>query len=278
MLVSGNGSINQLLILDIKSKAVVMKKSKNLFLDFSISPEGNSFLFDTSKGISEFSFVSKRYQLVCKKSVYDLIYNDRNPTICLLSKNRQKKILFNGSAGFYKGIIVNAEGVKKRFYLTSASEIFWIDNSRIIYRSGNVGNFSVVLLNTENFEKRKLITNSLNTNIKYSRDFNKISFLKDQMINIYDIRKNNIFLTGLEGEDIYFSPDENLFISLLNRKLYIVDYYTVIKKSFYIKKNAKRLLNLYKEAYNKKIYWISSYSKGYLQKKIRIYNKYINER
>ena len=109
----------------------------------------------------------------------------------------------------------------------------------------------------------------------YSKHPEIISFLKDQIIHYYDIKKEEIINTGIEGEDVTFSPDGNQFISLLFKNLFITNKHIIQKRNMRIKKNSRHILILYKKLLARKRHWTNNYSPTYIRKKIRIYKKLV---
>jgi len=159
--------------------------------------------------------------------------------------------------------------------LSSSSEIYWIDNDRLIYRKGATGNFSVVIYNIKNQKEKVLLNNSFNTNITYSPHPMIAAFLRDQIINIYDFQKNKLINTGTEGEDILFSPNGNKFISLIYKKLFIIDIAALNKKTIELKRSWNEILSVYNELKNKNDEFTNEYSLDYINRKIITYNDLI---
>ena len=263
--------VGETLLLNIISKKFRKIGTVYPFLDFTISPGGNSILYETRKGIAELFPESGIRTILIKKTSYMDIASANAPTIALISPNRKKFVLLNGSGGRYKSKILTEKKSWKLSGVTSAAEIFWISNSRIIYRKGTTGNFSVNIYNLDTRRSKNISGNSLNTNIQYSKYPKIVSFLKDQLINIYDLRKKKKINTGLEGEDIHFSPDGNRFVSILFKKLFLTRTNTISRKTIELKKISAHLARLYKKILKSRKYWANQYSKHYIQRKISAY-------
>jgi hypothetical protein len=100
-----------------------------------------------------------------------------------------------------------------------------------------------------------------------------VSFLQDQIILIYDVRRNTIVNIGLEGEDVFFSPDGSRFISLYLKKLFINNVNMIKRKNMELVKITKQINILYKNLLELKNDWMNEYSPEYIRKKISVYSK-----
>src|SRR5208337_5305446 len=100
-----------------------------------------------------------------------------------------------------------------------------------------------------------------------------VSFLQDQVIQFYDMRRNAVLMIGLEGEDVFFSPDGSRFISLYLKKLFISNLNQIKRKNLELVKNSMQIKELYKILLDSKADWSNEYSPEYLRKKISVYGK-----
>lgn len=262
----------QRLILDTTLRKMDVEKTQYAFLDFSIPSSGNSIVYETRDRIIELQLDSAARKKLLEKSKYNDIVVSSSPSIAHLSPDRNRILITNGSGGYYQAkltgdVAFNIDGI------SSATEIFWIDNNRIIFRAGTSGNFSVVVLNIATKKRNTLLSRSFNTNITYSLHSKRASFLKDQLIHIYDFSKESIINTGLEGEDISFSPDGNKFCAIMYKKLFIVNIVTLKKKIIELKRSWKKILSIYKILNNKPEEYINQYSGHYIDRKIKAYNE-----
>jgi hypothetical protein len=101
------------------------------------------------------------------------------------------------------------------------------------------------------------------------------AFLREQIIHIFDLKKNSILNTGVEGEDISFSPNGNKFISLLYKKLFVIDLVTLNKKIIELKRSWNDISSVYNELKNKNNEFTNEYSPYYINRKISAYNDLI---
>ncbi len=266
---------NEIVIVDIESGNIRKFKSSSVFLDFTISPEGSSVVFEKGSRIEElFPDTGMRRELLTEKYYKDIKISG-NPTLAHISPDRQKLLIINGSGGNYRAKILWTGNNGQVFIngITSLSEIFWLDNFTIAYRKGYAGNYSVVLYDLRSNKTRIILERSFNTNICYSAYPEIISFLKEQVIYLFDISKGKIINTGIEGEDIFFAPNGNQFASLLFKKLFIVNYTTLQRKRIELKRSWKSIYLLYRNLVNKKDEHENQYSRLYLNRKADIYRK-----
>jgi hypothetical protein len=259
-------------VVDLLSGQSKTISSSYAFFDFTVPDEGNSIILERGKGIVELSLDTNFQRELLGKETYSDIIISSTPSICYLSPDRQKLLVLNGSGGNYNAklfgdsdpIIVNG--------ISSSSEVSWLDNFTFVYRTGYAGNFSVVLHNIKDNKTTTLLKNSYNTNINYSGHSEIISFLKEQIIFYYIKSEKKIVNTGLEGEDISFAPNGS-FISLLYKKLFIVNSDLVEKRRLDLKRSWKSILQLYKTLHDNKSEFENEHSRIFISRKIQLYNK-----
>ena len=102
-----------------------------------------------------------------------------------------------------------------------------------------------------------------------------ISFLKGQVIQIYNISDSRLINTGIEGEDVSFAPGKNSFISLIYKKLFIVDLNSLVKKRIELKRSWISILKVYRDLINRKSEYSNEFSAHYVNRKIRVYSNLI---
>ena len=261
------------IVIDIYSKKIKVLDSSYPFIDFSLSPSGNELLYETEKGIVEFFPDSNNKNIIIGKPEYSDIIKSHSPTIAYMSPNKKKIMLVNGSGGFYRAKFISSGKSWKLAGITSSSEIYWINNNQVICRKGDAGNYSVHVYDVSAQRSAVLVGKSLNTNIQFSNLSKMVSFLQDQIILIYDVRRNTIVNIGLEGEDVFFSPDGSRFISLYLKKLFINNVNMIKRKNMELVKITKQINILYKNLLELKNDWMNEYSPEYIRKKISVYSK-----
>ncbi len=260
-------------VLDLSAKKAVTLESYYPFLDFSVAPGGNSILVETKDGIAEYYPESGMRVIVLNRKEYADIVQGGTPVIALLSPNRKRIVVASGSGGAYRGKVISSGRSWRIPGITSANELFWVDNTMLVYRKGYVGNFSVHLYDTATQKSTELLGNSLNSNIQFSVFPKIISFLQDQIIHAYDVRRRESFTIGLEGEDVVFSPDGNRFISLYLKKLFITSVATAKRNNIELIKTAKEIIALYRNLLEARGSLVNEYSPEYVRKKIAVYGR-----
>ncbi|MBP7734728.1 MAG: hypothetical protein KA369_02020 [Spirochaetes bacterium] len=274
-LVEGENSMprGETQVLDLSAKSAVTLESTYPFLDFSVAPGGNTILVETKDGIAEYFPESGRKVIVLYRKEYADIIQAGSPVIAVLSPNRKKIVVASGSGGAYQGKVISSGRSWRIPGMTSASELYWVDNALLVYRKGYAGNFSVHLYDTTTQRSTELLGNSLNTNIQFSVFPKMISFLQDQVIHAYDVRHLENITIGLEGEDVIFSPDGNRFISLYLKKLFVTSVTTVKSKNIELAKTAKEIIALYRNLLDARGSLANEYSPEYIRKKISVYSR-----
>ena len=264
---------NHFLTIDLKTGRTNDRIANNLFLDFSVPPQGSSLIFESRDGICEEFTETGLIRLLFPPSAYSSIAHDGNPTIAIFSPNRSRCLLLNGSGGSYRTTILGGGHAPND--VSSVQEIFWASNDSIIYRAGYTGNYSVIL-ETVRSGRQTLVQDSLNTNLCFSHLPGKASFLYNQMIMIYNLNDKTTINTGLEGEDVYFAPNGTFFVSLFNKDLFLTRERTMLDRKSAIALNAAVILQIYKQNMNDDKIMLNDYSKIYFQKKIQTYSAFLD--
>jgi hypothetical protein len=274
LLRNGNTALSgETIVFDTRSKTTTKLESTYPFIDFSLSSSGNEILYETGRGIVEFSPDTLNKNIIVGRKEYSDIINPNSPTIAFLSPNRKKILLVNGSGGSYKAKIIFAKRSYGLSGVSSSSEIFWINNNQVAYRKGDAGNYTIHIYDVATQRSSVLGGRSLNTNLQYSSLSKIVCFLQDQVIQLYDLRRNAVLMIGLEGEDVFFSPDGSRFISLYLKKLFMSNLNQIKRKNLELIKNSIQIKELYKTLLDTKADWSNEYSPEYLRKKISVYGK-----
>lgn len=259
------------LILHLPSGRTTVIRSGYAFLDFSIAPEGDSVLYEAEGGFTELFPETGRRKIVLKKSSYADVVTANNPPLCLLSPDRQGMLLLSGGGGQYAAKVI-MRGVSFPLRgITSAAEVFWLDNRTIAFRGGYAGSFTVMVYDTVSRRTSRIAGPSFNTNIIFSPHPKILTFLRDQVIQILAIGK--IYSAGIEGEDVTFDPYGNRFTALLGRRLFVVNLQTLKKKGIELGRARDSLLALYRELRDRKQEMENEYSPEYIARKIGVYRE-----
>lgn len=266
--------LNRLLTVDLKTNKTQSRLTNNPFLDFSLPPNGSSLVFESKQGINEEFTETGLVRLLIPAADYSRIIGKNSYTIALFSPNRTRCLLLNGSGSGYKTHLWGGSG-QTPAVISSAEEISWLDNDSIIYRSGYSGNYSITVESLDGKIKRQLVKNSLNTNLCLSPAAGRAAFLHNQMIILYNIKDNSMVNTGLEGEDIFFSPNGVFFISIFQKELFLIREKTLLERKNHLKTHGNGLLQLYQQAASDNNALVNEYSKNYCTQKIKTYSAFL---
>jgi hypothetical protein len=260
-------------ILNLGSKRVIISQTASPFLDFSIPVNGNSIIYESKSGFVEYYPDYGMRRLILDRRRYSDIVTSKNPSIAFLSPDRRKILIINGGGGNYRGKIVQGRTSFRFPGISSATELYWIDNYNILFRKGSAGSFSAILYNIKRRRSKTLIRNSLNTNIFLSFHSRIISLIKDQVIHLYFIEGGRLINIGIEGEDISFEPSGKFFTSLIFKKLFIINLNTLMRRRIELRRSWKSLLGLYRDLSTDRQHYENEYSAHYIKRKVRVYQK-----
>lgn len=263
---------SELIAIYLKKGTIKKFSSGYPFQDFTIETANSRFIMSSSKGLIEYdldnstekTFISNN---LTKSDISDL-------TLGHISPDHQQCIIVSGGGGSYKadwwrkgeaGLLTELDS------FSSATELYWLDNQTIAGRTGGAGDYSITLYNLISRKKTPLIRGSINTGLTWSAEAGILVFLDEQTINYYFSKNGKSFDTGLEGEEVYFSPDGQNFSALLYSKLLIVNRKNLEANRLSLKKGWGKIISLYQSALSNKAYWENEYTESYLKKKIDVY-------
>ena len=263
------------LTLDTETGAVNRVPVANAFQDFTFGPEGDSIIYQAQGLMEEWPASGIRRQ-VCTAQDIQSVAQKGSPVMGIFSPNRKSLLVYSGSGGSYQARVT---GIYNRTIpgVSSASEIEWLDNRRILFRRGYPGFFSVDIFDCADGSVRPLVAGSLHTNMMLSRTSGIIAMLLDGIICLFDINSSTLFLSGLEGEDVTASPDGNRFLSLYHKKLYCTHRSLLEKKQLEIRRGGTSILSLYRALLLRRDAWENDYSGDYLARKIKRYQEVTRE-
>ncbi len=265
---------NEIVIIDISKKKLVTLVSKNFFIDFTLSPSGESIFYENYQGLTEYFPRTSRKNKILSAVKYSKIRIKNNPVLAYYSPDRKRSLMLSGGGGEYRAYFYEKSKLLKRLSgLTSASEIFWLDNNQLVFRRGYPGFYRVTLYNLLSGKTHNLSGNSFNTNIEYNINTGQLVFLQDGLVTIYQHVNNKLEIFPLEGEDLKFSPDGNDFCILYDKRLYLVKKYSLYSEVIKMKRICKRIMIYYQAILKKRKEWNNKYTKNYLNRKISIYKK-----
>jgi hypothetical protein len=261
-------------IINNNSREITKKQSKYLFMDYTMHPSDDFIINESKDGINKTSLISFESKLIIPSNKYSDIASGNDPVLAYISPDEKKTAIITGT-GVYKAKILTEQGAQTLTGISSCSDFRWIDNNRFVYMSGGVGNYSVKVYDVTTKKSKEIISGTLNPDINYSDKPGIITALENQIIIVIPRDLNSRIETGLEGEEAYFSPDGRRFTSIYLGKLYVTSLNMIEKYRLDIRRSAEELIKLYGKAGNMKSIWHSDYSKEYINKKIKQYDKFL---
>jgi len=262
-------------VINIKSREITKKNSKFLFIDYTMHPSEDSVISESKDGIIKTSLRSFESKLIIPRNKYDDIATGNDPVLAYISHDEKKTAILTGSGGSYKTRIITDQGTQVLNGVSSGSDFRWIDNNRFVYMSGGGGNYSVKVYDVTAKKSKELISATLNPDINYSDKPGIITALENQIIIVIPRDLNSRVETGIEGEESYFSPDGRRFTSIYLGKLYASSLNMIEKYRLDIRRSAEELIRLYRKAAGMQSVWNSDYSREYINKKIKQYDKFL---
>lgn len=272
---SGAKPVAQNIYINIAINAIIQEPSLTMFRDMTFYPGSDYLLTLGSKGIYKFSPFLRTRELVIPEIKFNNMIEKGDSVSAHFSPDKTKVLMLSGGGGSYKGRLFTDSGTT---IITGISSnlLFWIDNNRFAFRSGSAGNYSVKIYDVHKGKEQTLLNGTLNPDIHYSQDAEILTFLDNQIINIFHINKGKQIHTGIEGEEVYFSPDGSKFTSIYQGKLWITNINMVLRKGLEIRRSADAIATLYNKALNNKNIHENSYSKNYIKLKIKLYKDIVS--
>ena len=262
-------------IININSKQITKKNSKYLLVDYTMHPSDDSVISESKDGINKTSLINSESKLIIPSNKYNDIASGNDPVLAYISPDEKMTAVITGNGGVYKTKIITNQGDQTLTGVSSCSDFSWIDNNRFVYMSGGIGNYSVKVYDVAAKKSDVLISGTLNPDINYSGKSGIITALENQIIIVIPRDLKSRIDTGLEGEEVYFSPDGRRFTSIYLGKLYVSSLNMIEQYRLDIRRSAEELIKLYGKAANMKSIWHSDYSKEYIDKKIKQYEKFL---
>jgi hypothetical protein len=263
---------NKIQILDLRNNTLHIRESNSVFTDFTTSYHGDSIYYEKSNGIISYDPKNKKETLFIPKIRYKSLIDSDHITLCYVSPKKNKIILLNGGGGSYKGFLYSNGNYSHSISgITSSREIFWLDNTSIVFRSGYLGNYSVKLYNTGNKQYKTILDKSLNTNITDSTYSKHITYVKDGILYSYNVDNKSNSNMLIEGEDALYSPLGDFISILHDSNLYVFKISQYKSNKILIRRNIKNILDIYKTIVGNNSIQLNEYSAEYINRKIQIY-------
>ncbi len=269
----GNSISGEIVAINLHNNAITRKRSTDPLLDFTISYHGDFLYYENAEGIIEFSPDDGYERLFLHEQKYRSGMSRNNATLALVSPLKNKVLLVNGSGGTYSAIVIDGNRERVLDGITSVSELWWLDNSRVVFRGGGLANYQMIVFDTDTGRQYIKSEKSLNTNISFSPFDRYLVYNLDGLISFYFHRFETTIVYPLEGEDVFFSPDGASFVSLYQKRLYLSRYSSLQDNQIELKRNAAEILSLYRRIQLSKENLLNDYSDDYIDRKISIYEK-----
>ncbi len=273
---SGTKPVAQNIYINIATNAIIQEPSSTMFRDMTFYPGSDYLLISGSKGIYKFSPFSKTRELIIPEIEFNDMIKKGDSISAHFSPDKTKVLVLSGGGGSYKGRLFTDSGTTTITGISSNLDLLWIDNNRFAFRSGSAGNYSVKFYEINKVKEHTLLNGTLNPDIHYSQDAGILTFLDNQIINIFHVNKGKKIHTGIEGEEVYFSPDGIKFTSIYQGKLWITNLNMLLRKGLEIRRSADAIATLYNKALNNKNLHENSYSENYIKLKIKLYKNIVS--
>lgn len=270
---SGAKPVSQNIYIDIATNAVKQESSTAMFRDMTFYPVSDYLLLYSKGGIYKFSPFSGTRELIIPESRFNDMREKEDAISAHFSPDKTKMVILSGGGGSYKARLFTDTGSYTITGVSSNLDLLWIDNNRFAFRSGSAGNYSVKIYKVNEGKEHTLLKGTLNPDIHYSADAEILTFLDNQLINIFYANNGKTIHTGIEGEEVYFSTDGSRFTSIYQGKLWITNINMLLRKGLEIRRSARKIAALYNSALNDKNLHENSYSENYIRLKIKLYNK-----
>jgi len=268
---SSGKPVSQNIFINTASGTVKTGNSRAMFKDMTFYPAGDSLLINEGRGIVKYSPFTGERELILPASRYNDIIEAGTTVTAHLSPDKRKKAVLAGGGGQYRGKLFTESGTRNLTGVSSNLDLQWLDNNRFVYRSGYAGNYSVKIYETAQNRQITLINSTLNPDIHYSHEAGIITYLNNQVINIYNTKTGHNVHTGLEGEVVYFSPDSSRFTSIYLGKLWLTNINMLLRRNIEIRRHARSMVDLYTAALENKSAHENDYSQNYIKLKIELY-------
>jgi hypothetical protein len=268
----GNALINEMLIYDFKKGMLQKRQSQNFLLDFTLSYFGESVIIENKSGLSEFFPDTAREKTILPATAYDKIRYQNQPILGFPSPNKKFLLVLCGGGGAYSALIFKNGQLTGRIQnITSASEVGWLDENTLVYRSGYSGGYSVTVYDAAVNSAKTIGNPSLDTNIVLSPRSSIVAFTEDGTIAVYENASKKLSRYLFEGQDVAFSPAGNEFLSLYAKKLFIAKRLMIPVKSTLLKAKTEEILKIYIKAGDNKSEWDNDYTPEYIKRKEVLY-------
>ncbi len=268
---------NEIVVVSLSTGEITSLPSLSVSQDFSLSRDGASMLYEDEKGIEELFFFSGTKRLLLSRGQYADIAEGNLPSCAYLSPDRSRCVVVSGGGGNYRAKVIQGSRAQHLGGVTSPSEIYWLSNTALAFRSGSSGNFAVTIYDVQQDRRTVLPQRSLNTGLNLSEGPGVISYSRDQMIYLYFPSQRQPVATGIEGGDVTFDPSGGRFLAIVCKRLFVVNYALLTQRRIELKRSWREIAALYREAKNNPSLLSNEYSSAYVERKIEIYDELLRK-
>lgn len=269
-----SGTAAVIRFISLRGSSVAQYSSPYFFLDYTIIPGSDSILIHGRNGLVRMNPSGETREVMVPASRFSAI-DSGEPVLSFISPDSRRSLLITGKGGSYRARLLSGSSSSDIAGIVSPADLCWISNSKFAYCGGGAGEYSVNVYDSSSSKKTVIVSGSLNTDINFSREAGMLTCLDNQMIIFFsgtELRRRD---TGIEGEEVCFSPDGRKFTSIYRGRLYVTSLNMLQKNRLAVRRNAETIRSIYKSALGERTSWQNDYSKTYIEKKIRLYDNFI---
>ncbi len=263
----------EIVLVSLPGGAQTVLPASGALLDFTVTPDGNSILLDTERGIEEYVVTGAVKKLIVDRARYSSIGGGSAPVLAYPSFDRSRWLVLSGGGGNYKTLLLEGGAQKDIKGITSSAEISWMGNTAFAYRKGYGGSYAVYRHRVSDGSEKLLGGDSLNTSIGYSPGPGILSWLRDGLITLYYPSSDRHAATGLEGDDVSFDSTGSRFIAQLGKRLFLVNMGELRNRSIEVRRSVVKVLGIYEDLRGRKTEFDNDYSSTYIDRKIKLYRE-----
>lgn len=262
-------------LVDLKKGDSRCRAADYPFRDFTLYHKKTAFVTERPRGFIAFFPDTGTRRLIISRRRYSSYLSKENLRLLRQSPGGLYSMIIAGSGGAYRGLLLS--GGKSRLIknLTSSSEFHWLSEQRAVYRTGTTGNYYVTIHDFKNKMKNTISRRTLHSGISAPSVQGSIAFLENQVIQFHDVNTSRTCSTGLEGDDVAFSPDGTLFACLIYGRCMVARRERVLAIRNRLRPKIRSLLSFYRDIKKQKKYHMNDFSQKYCDMKIKTYKNFL---
>jgi len=247
------------------------------FRDYTLNRNKTAFITEEPRGFTAFSPDTGTRRLITPRRRYLSYLSKQNLRLLRQSPGGLHSMIIAGSGGSYRGLLLSGGKARLIKNLTSSSEFHWLSEQRAVYRTGTTGNYFVTIHDFKNTKKKTISRRTLHSGISAPSVQGDLAFLENQVIQFHDITTSHTCSTGLEGDDMAFSPDGTLLACLIYGRCMVTRQDRVLTRRNRIRKKIRSLQSLYREIKKTKKYHLNDFTTTYCDMKIKTYKNFLEK-